>query len=213
MVMRLGAAAVGIFCPFRYIDRLQKEKALAAGMDEVPKAIVTETAATEPMIATARANARAQQGCLLAQPVPHRTRLSKHTCGGQALGVAAASWGLPLRLWGGAWRGQASCVALWFGAWQWRHFSSLCCLSFHWCSCEHGCTGQNQCYFEAILADAALLGQQPFLIIGDWNLEPIDSVEIMDGSLVDVAVAAAGVHDRGLHFLCFRLKAQGLMLA
>ena len=27
MVMRLGAAAVGIFCPFRYIDRLQKEKA------------------------------------------------------------------------------------------------------------------------------------------------------------------------------------------
>ena len=27
MGMRLGAAAVGIFCPFRYIDRLQKEKA------------------------------------------------------------------------------------------------------------------------------------------------------------------------------------------
>ena len=214
MVMRLGAAAVGIFCPFRYIDRLQKEKALAAGMDEVPKAIVlTETAATEPMIATARANARAQQGCLLAQPVPHRTRLSKHTCGGQALGVAAASWGLPLHDFGevpGADRHRVWHCGLVLGNGVTFHLYAV--YLFTGARANTAARDKTNVTLQAILADAALLGQQPFLIIGDWNLEPIDSVvgpQIMDGSLVDVAVAAAGVHGRTVDYTFFASGSEG----
>lgn len=183
----------------RSVDPL--DLALAAGMDAVPKAIVlTETAATASMIAAAKATARTQQGCLLAQQVPRRTRLSKHTCRGQALGVAAASWGLPLHDFGevpGTDRHRVWHYGLVLGNGVTFHLCAV--YLFTGARSNAAAQGKTNVTLQALLADAALLGQQPFLIIGDWNLEPIDSVlgpQLMDGSLVDVAVAAAGVHGR-----------------
>lgn len=195
----------------RSVDPL--DLALAAGMDEVPKAIVlTETAATESMIAAAKATACTQQGCLLAQQVPRRTRLSKHTCGGQAqaLGVAAASWGLPLHDFGevpGTDRHRVWRYGLVLGNGVTFHLCAV--YLFTGARSNAAAQGKTNVTLQALLADAALLGQQPFLIIGDWNLEPIDSVlgpQLMDGSLVDVAISGrcAWAYSR-LHFLCYRL--------
>ena len=160
-----------------------------------------------------RATARTQQGCLLAQQVPRRTRLSKHTCGGQALGVAAASCRLPLHDFGevpGTDRHRVWHYGLVLGNGVTFHLYAV--YLFTGARSSTAAQDKTNVTLQAILADAALLGQQPFLIIGDWNLELIDSVlgpQLMDGSLVDVTVAAAVVHGRTPDCTFFATHSEG----